>query len=63
MTLSQEIILYFFIIPIISFLIYAIVESYIEDKKAAKMEIRNLKRANRVQRELIEKEIFLRGNC
>lgn len=62
MTLSQEIILYFEILPILACLIYMVVKSYIENKKAIKMEILSLKKANRVQRELIEKEIFLRGN-
>lgn len=62
MTLSQEIILYFEILPILACLICIVVKNYIEDKKAIKMEILSLKKANRVQRELIEKEIFLRGN-
>lgn len=51
MALSQAIILYFFIIPIISFLILAVIESYFEDKKKArkkdmklKKEIQNLNR-------------------
>lgn len=61
MTLSQEIILYFFLIPILACLIYMVMKSYIEDKKAIKTEIRELRKANRVQRELIEKEIFLRS--
>lgn len=62
MALSQEIILYFEIIPLLSIILYIAVKSYMEDKKAVKTEIRKLKKANRVQREFIEKEIFLRGN-
>lgn len=62
MTLSQEIILYFEIIPLLSIILYIAIKSYIEDKKSIKMEIRKLRKANRVQRELIEKEIYLRGN-
>ena len=62
MTLSQEIILYFEIIPLLSIILYIEIKSYIEDKKSIKMEIRKLRKANRVQKELIEKEIFLRGN-
>ena len=62
MTLSQEIILYFEIIPLLSIILYMVVKSYIEDKKAIKKEIRELKKANRVQKDLIEKEIFLRGD-
>lgn len=61
MTLSQEIILYFEILPILAFIIYAVIKSYIEDKKCIKKEMRELRKANRVQRELIEKEIYLRG--
>lgn len=61
MALSQEIILYFEIIPLLSIILYIAVKSYMEDKKAVKMEIRKLKKANRVQKELIEKEIFLRS--
>ena len=51
MELGQSIILYFFIIPIISCLILAVIESYFEDKKKArkkdmklKKEIQNLNR-------------------
>lgn len=36
MTLGQEIILFFEIIPILTFLFYAIVKSYIDDKKLLK---------------------------
>lgn len=62
MTLSQEIILYFEIIPLLSIILYIAIKSYIEDKKSIKMEVRKLRKANRVQIELIEKEIYLRGN-
>lgn len=61
MTLVQEIILYFEIIPLISFLIIGVMKSYIDDKKTLKMEVRKLRKANRIQREIIEKEIFLKS--
>lgn len=60
MTLSQEIILYFEIIPLLSIILYMVIKNYTENKKAIKMEIRKLRKANRVQKELIEKEIYLR---
>lgn len=60
MTLVQEIILYFFILPLISFLVIGVVKCYIDDKKALKIEIRKLRKTNRIQREIIEKERFLK---
>ena len=62
MTLGQEIMLYFEILPILACLIYMVVKSYIEDKRVVKKEIYQLRKANRMQKELIEREIFLRGN-
>lgn len=62
MALSQEIILYFEIIPLILIILSIVIKSYIEEKKYLKKEIRRLNKVSRVQRELIEKEIFLRGN-
>lgn len=59
MTLGQEIILYFEIIPLISFLIYAVIKSYIEDKKAFKKEIWSLRKAYIKQNEEYEKQEFL----
>lgn len=43
MSLAQEIILYFEIIPIITFLLYAVIKSYIEEKEALKKQNRKLK--------------------
>ena len=59
MAIGQEIILYFEIIPLISFLICAIVKSYIEDKKAIKKQIWRLKRNCINQIEEVEKKMFL----
>lgn len=59
MTLGQEIILYFEILPILAFLVYAIIKSYFEDKRAFKKEIWKLKRAYRKQNEEYEKQEFL----
>ena len=59
MTLGQEIILYFEIIPLLSFLIYAVVKSYIENKKEFKKQICSLKKKYRKQNEEYEKQEFL----
>ena len=59
MAIGQEIILYFEIIPLISFLICAIVKSYIEDKKTIKKQIWRLKKDCINQIEEIEKKMFL----
>lgn len=59
MTLGQEIILYFEIIPLFSLLIYAIIKSYFDDKKAFKKQIRALRKAYRKQNEEFEKQEFL----
>ena len=61
MTLGQEIILYFEIIPIICFLIYAVIKSYIEDKKSFKKQIKALRKAYREQNEELEKYDFYRS--
>lgn len=59
MTLSQEIILYFEIIPVLSVLIYVAIKSYIEEKKDFKKKIWKLKKAYRKQNEEFEKQEFL----
>jgi len=59
MTLGQEIILYFEIIPLFSFLIYAIIKSCIENKKEFKKQIWSLKKKYRKQNEEYEKQEFL----
>ena len=59
MTIGQEIILYFEIIPLISYLIYAIVKSYVEKQKCFKKEIWSLRKAYRKQNEEYEKQEFL----
>lgn len=48
MSLVQEIILYFEIIPILMFLVYAVIKSYIEDKKIAKKKNMALIRRNKM---------------
>ena len=59
MTIGQEIILYFEIIPLISFLIYAVVKSYVEKQKCFKRKIWSLKKAYRKVQEKCEKQEFL----
>lgn len=59
MTLSQEIILYFFILPMLAFILYAIVRSYIEDIQVFKSKIWQLRKAYRKQNEEYEKQEFL----
>lgn len=59
MTDGQVIMLYFEIIPLFSFLIYAIIKNYFEDKKAFKKEIWTLRKAYRKQNEELEKQEFL----
>lgn len=48
MSLTQGIILYFFIIPILSFIIYAVIESYLEDKKVTRIKNMELIRRNKI---------------
>ena len=62
MTIGQAIILYFEIIPILSFLFYAIIKSYIDEKKASKKKILRLKKAYRRLNEKDEKQEFLLKN-
>ncbi len=61
MTLGQEIILYFEIIPIILFLVYTVVKGYIEEKKHFKKQIKSLRKAYRQQNEEFEKNDFYRS--
>lgn len=61
MELGQEIMLYFEIIPIICFLIYAVIKSYIENKKSFKKQIRTLRKAYKKQNEEIAKYDFYRS--
>lgn len=61
MTLGQEIILYFEIIPIILFLIYAVIQSYFDEKRYFKKQIINLKKAYRKQSEEISKFNFYKS--
>lgn len=62
MTVGQAIILYFEIIPILSFLIYAVIKSYIDEKKASKKKIWRLKKAYRKLNEKYEKQEFFIKN-
>ncbi len=60
MSLAQEIILYFEIIPLIMFLIYAVIKSYIEEQKCLRKQIWKLKKTCRKIEEKYEKQEFLR---
>ena len=62
MTIGQAIILYFEIIPILSFLFYAIIKNYIDEKKASKKKIWRLKKAYRKLNEKYEKQEFFIKN-
>ena len=59
MTLGQEIILYFEIIPILTIIICIAIKSYFYDKKAFKKEIWALRKAYKKQNEEYEKQEFL----
>ena len=62
MTVGQAIILYFEIIPILSFLFYAVIKSYIDEKKASKKKIWQFKKAYRRLNEKDEKQEFFIKN-
>ena len=62
MTVGQAIVLYFEIIPILSFLIYAVIKSYIDEKKASKKKIWQFKKAYRRLNEKDEKQEFFIKN-
>lgn len=59
MTIGQEIILYFEIIPLFSFLIYAVIKNYIEKQKCFKKQIWSFRKAYRKMQEKCEKQEFL----
>lgn len=59
MTLGQEIILYFEIIPLLAIIMCIAIKSYFDDKKAFKKQIRTLRKAYRKQNEEYEKQEFL----
>ena len=61
MTLGQEIILYFEIIPIFLLIIAGIIQSWLDEKKAFKSEIKALRKAYRQQNEEFEKYDFYRS--
>ncbi len=60
MVVSQQIILYFELIPLFCIILSIVINSYIEERKSIKMENRRLKKISREQKDFIEKQLFLR---
>lgn len=59
MTIGQEIILYFEIIPLLLILIYGVIKSYIEKERDFKRKIWKLKKAYRKQQEYYERKEYI----
>ena len=61
MTLCQEIILYFIMIPLASLYIISLIDEFVEEYKNSQKIIRKCKKENRKINEQYEKEKFFRS--